>query len=68
MVEKMLGTGSPIVKWREMYPGKVGSEEDIVISLVREGLESVEVVGETTIWLVKKAGVDAEGWPVSVGL
>ena len=59
-VKKLLSTGSPIVKWRALQPELVGTKEDIVVSLVQElkevvgGRETVEVVGHTTIWLMKK--------------
>lgn len=46
-IEKMLGTASPVVRWREANPEKVGTEDDVV----RRQRRTVER-------LLQEAGVD----------
>lgn len=60
-VEKILSTGSSIIRWREAHPELVGTEDDLVSVLFRrvkemlpERMESVEVGGGTVILLFKK--------------
>ena len=59
-VEKILSTGSPVVRWREAHPDLVGTKDDLVAKLVDEvrefvgEQESLEVVGGTAILLFKK--------------
>lgn len=38
LLEKVLGVGSPVVRWREAHPNAIGSEEDIV----RKGRRMIE--------------------------
>jgi SAM-dependent methyltransferase len=36
LFEKLMGTSSPVTRWREAHPDKVGTEEDIVRQLRRQ--------------------------------
>lgn len=61
-VEAVMGTGSPVTRWREAHPDKVGTEEDILRRLRRriEGLlheagvepGKEELIGDRTIVLL----------------
>ncbi|OAX78949.1 hypothetical protein ACJ72_06740 [Emergomyces africanus] len=39
-LEKMIGTGSPITRWREAHPDTAGTEQDVV-KIFRRGIERV---------------------------
>lgn len=66
MVEMVLGTASPITRWREAHPELVGTEQDIVKLLVakirrllheagaEEGKESIKSIVAGVLLVVKK--------------
>lgn len=58
--KKRLGTGSPIVRWREAHPDLVGTKDDILNKFVEQlkevsgGKDSLVMAPETAILLFKK--------------
>lgn len=46
MVEKVMASGSPQVRWREAHPDKVGTDEDVVKSLL---IEIVKILREAGV-------------------
>ncbi|KAL2862420.1 putative S-adenosylmethionine-dependent methyltransferase [Aspergillus lucknowensis] len=65
-LERMLGTSSPVTRWREANPDAVGTERDVIWMFrrvverllreagVKEGEETVTGAGEAVLMLVKK--------------
>lgn len=65
-VEKMFATVSPVARWREAHPDKVGTEEDVVKKIrnsmekglrevgVEKGKERVRAGGDGVLLMLKK--------------